>query len=132
MGLSESSFRFWRCGLVAHRPNFLRFLGLPYSEILERKLSFSIMKRAAAASTKQRSIVDRRRFNPHDPVFRFTVGALEFGRHGLLPAAEAFGPLTGGVGRVLLLAAIQQHLQPNEQDEVVAVGKSWEVGSPRQ
>ena len=59
--LSEASFRFCYCERVAP---FLRFLGLSYSEILERKLSFSIVKRAATAQTKQRPIVGRRRFNP--------------------------------------------------------------------
>jgi len=85
--LSEASFRLCYCERVAR---FLRFLGLSYSEILERKLSFSIVKRAATAQTKQRPILSRRRFNPYDPVFRFTVWALEFGRrfrHGVFSAA---------------------------------------------
>jgi hypothetical protein len=85
--LSEASFRLCYCGRVA---DVLRFLGLPHSEILERKLSFSIVKRAAAAQTEQRPIVSRRRFNPYDPVFGITVWALEVGRrfrHGVFSAA---------------------------------------------
>jgi hypothetical protein len=56
------------------------------------------MKRAAATQAKQRLTMGRRRFNPYDPIFRFTVRALEFDRrfrHGFLTAAAS--PLLPGI-----------------------------------